>query len=135
MMRAQFQMAQELGETLLRLAQYANDPALTVIAHHALGWTWWWLGALPAARPHLEEGIASYTPDQRLALVFRIGQDPCVGCLVGVAVTLWLQGYPEQALARLHEALTLAHELAHPYSLAYARGWAALVYRLPRDVL
>ena len=29
-------------------------------------------------------------------------------------VTLWLLGYPEQALAALHEALALAHELSHP---------------------
>src|SRR5262249_416222 len=43
--------------------------------------------------------------------------------------------YPEQALARAGEALELAHALVHPYSLAYARGWAALVYWLLRDVL
>jgi predicted ATPase len=135
MVRAQFQTAQELGETLLRLAHHADDSVLTVIAHHALGWTWWWRGALPAVRPHLEAGLARYTPDQRKTLVFRIGQDPGVGCLVGVAVTLWLQGYPEQALARAGEALAWAHALAHPYSLAFARGWAALVYWLPRDVL
>jgi predicted ATPase len=50
-------------------------------------------------------------------------------------VTLWLQGYPDQALARVCEALALAHELSHPYSLAFAGDWAALVYRLLRDVL
>ena len=42
------------------------------------------------------------------------------------ALTLWLLGYPDQALARVHEALALAHELSHPYSLAYARCWAAM---------
>ena len=36
-------------------------------------------------------------------------------------MTLWLLGYPDQALARLHEALALAHALSHPYSLAFAR--------------
>ena len=48
--------------------------------------------------------------------------------------TLWLLGYPAQALARVHEALTLAHELSHPYSLAFARCWAAYVYQFRRDV-
>ena len=86
-----------------------------------LGCTWFCLGALPAARQHLEEGIARYTPDQRRAPVFRMGQDPGVGCRAYAAWTLWLLGYPEQALARLHEALALAHELSHPYSLAFAR--------------
>ena len=32
-----------------------EDPALTVLAHYALGATWFWLGALPAARQHLED--------------------------------------------------------------------------------
>jgi predicted ATPase len=49
-------------------------------------------------------------------------------------VTLWLLGYPEQALARLHEALALAHELPHPHSLALARCWAAYVYQFRGDV-
>ena len=77
--RPQLHTARELGETLLRLAQRAHDPALAVIAHYALGVTWFCLGALPAARQHLEEGIARYTPDQRRAPVFRMGQDPGVG--------------------------------------------------------
>ena len=132
--RPQLHTARELGETLLRLAQRAHDPALAVLAHYALGVTWFWLGALPAARQHLEEGIARYTPDQRRAPVFRMGQDPGVGCRAYAARTLWLLGYPEQALARLHEALALAHELSHPYSLAWARCWAAMVSQFRRDV-
>jgi hypothetical protein len=67
--------ARDLGETLLRLAQHANDPALAVIAHWALGLTWSLLGALPAARQHLEEAIARYTPAQRRALMFRTGRE------------------------------------------------------------
>ena len=80
LVRPQLHTARELGETLLRLAQQAHDPALAVIAHYALGSTWFWLGALPAARQHLEEGIARYTPDQRRAPAFRMGQDPGVAC-------------------------------------------------------
>jgi class 3 adenylate cyclase/predicted ATPase len=132
--RPQFQTARELGETLLRLAQHADDPALSVIAHYALGGTWFYLGALPAAHQHLEECIALYTPDQRRAPVFRIGHDLGVGCRTITAATLWLLGYPEQALARVHEALALAHELSHPYSLAWARCWEAWVSQFRRDV-
>jgi predicted ATPase len=143
--RLQLHTAREIGETLLRLAQRAEDPALAVIAHYALGTTWLFFGALPAARLHLEEAIARYTPDQHRAPVFRMGQDrpaflstadgdPGVGCRIHAALLLWLLGYPEQALARLHEALALAHELPHPYSLAHARCWAAYVYQFRWDV-
>src|SRR5262249_16596759 len=78
--RSQLQRARELGETLLRLAQRADAPALSFIAHYAHGGTWLCLGVLPAARQHLEAGIAHYTPDQRRSLVFRIGQDPGINC-------------------------------------------------------
>jgi predicted ATPase len=132
--RLQLQTARELGETLLLLAQRAYDPTLSVVAHHALGWTWFCFGALPAARQHLEEGIAHYTPDQRTALVFRMGQDPGVACRALDAMTLWLLGYPAQALARLHDALALAHALSHAYSLAFAQWLAAIVYQFCRDV-
>jgi class 3 adenylate cyclase/tetratricopeptide (TPR) repeat protein len=132
--RAQFHTARECGETLLRLAQRAEDPALAVIAHYALGTTRFYLGALPAARLHLEEAIARYTPDQRRALVFRSGYDLGISCRIRAALLLWLLGYPEQALARLHEALALAHELPHPFSLAGARCWAAYVYQFRWDV-
>jgi class 3 adenylate cyclase/predicted ATPase len=133
--RPQLHTARDIGETLLRLAQRAHDPALAVIAHYTLGATWMWLGALPIARQHLKEGIALYTPDQRHTRVFRIGQDPGVACRALAAQTLWLLGYPEQALVCRHEALALAHELSHPYSLAFARVWAAIVSQLRRDIL
>jgi class 3 adenylate cyclase/predicted ATPase len=133
-LRSQLHTARELGETLMRLAQRADDPAVTVIAHYALGIVWLCLGALPTALQHLEAGIARYTPDQRRAPVFRIGGDPGVTSRGFAARTLWLLGYPEQALARLHATLALAHELSHPYSLAYARSSAAIVSQLRRDV-
>jgi predicted ATPase len=132
--RPQFHTAREHGETLLRLAQHAHDPSLAVIAHQALGVTWLWLGALPAARQHLEDAIARYTPAQHHALVFRTGLDPGVACRANAARALWLLGYPEQALACIHEALTLAHELSHPYSVAFAQCFAAIVSQFRRDV-
>ena len=132
--RSQLHTARELGDTLLRLAQRADDPALAVIAHSALGWTWCCLGVLPAARQHLEEGSARYTPDQRYTPAFRMGQEPGVACRANAARVLWLLGYPEQALVHIHEALALAHALAHPYSLAWARCLTAFIYQFRRDV-
>ena len=35
-------------------------------------------------------------------------------------------GYPDQALKRIQEALTLAQELSHPFSLALALFFAAM---------
>src|SRR5437016_3251867 len=57
-----------------------------------------------------------------------------MGCRIGLATTLWLLGYPEQALARLNEAMALAHELSLPYGLGFARAWVAWVFQFLRDV-
>jgi class 3 adenylate cyclase/predicted ATPase len=132
--RLQLHTAREIGDTLLRLAQRAVDPALAVIAHYVLGQTWLVFGALPAARLHLEEAIARSTPDQRRALVFRSGQDLSIRCRISAALLLWVLGYPEQALTRLHEALALTHERAHPHTLASTWCWAAYVYQFCWDV-
>jgi class 3 adenylate cyclase/predicted ATPase len=133
--QSQLHTAQELGEALLSLAQRAHDPALAVIAYNALGFTQSCLGALPAARLHLEEGMARYTPDQCRVPVFRVGQDPGVACRVYAARTLWLLGYPDQALAHIRKALALAHALSHPFSLAWAWCMAAFASQLRHDVL
>jgi predicted ATPase len=133
-LRPALHTARELGETMLRLAQRTDDPTLAVMAHWALGLTWLWLGALPAARQHLEEAIARYTPDQRRVLVFRVGNEPGVPCRLYVAMILWVLGYPTQALARLHEALAWPPELSHPFSLAVGRCLAATASQFRRDV-
>ena len=52
-------------------------------------------------------------------------------CLVYAAWTQWMLGYPDTALARSQEALTLAHQQAHPFSLAYALVFARLSPSIP----
>jgi hypothetical protein len=49
-----------------------------------------------------------------------------VGCCIHAALTLWYLGYPDQGLARSNETVTLAQQVAHPFSLGLA--WAALVW-------
>ncbi len=53
--------------------------------------------------------------------------------LIHTASALWCLGYPEQALRRSHEALTLARELVHPYSLAHALDYAAALHQYRRE--
>jgi predicted ATPase len=67
-------------------------------------------------------------------LVFRWGgADPGVECRSYAAQALWLLGYPDQALQRSRAALTLAQELLHPFSLAYALSQAIVVHQLRRE--
>jgi predicted ATPase len=131
--RAEYQTAHELGEQLLRLAHRAQDPALLVEAHRGLGCILFFLGELPSARAHLEQSIALYDPQQHRSQAFLYGVDPGISGLAYITWALWSLGYPDQALERGHESLTLARELAHPYSLAHALIFAARVHQLRQE--
>ncbi len=125
LMRAEFQTARELGNQLLTLAQNVQNPALLLQAHQALGQTLSPLGELIPARAHLEQSPALHDPQKGSSYVFSI-MPFRVSCLNIEASVLWLLGYPDQALKRSHEALILAQESSHPFSLAMAlilAGW------------
>jgi predicted ATPase len=108
-----------MGEELLALAHRQHDPALLVPAHRMLGETFLWLGELGEARAHLEQGMALYDPQQHRAHGLRYGHDAGTSCLGFLSRVLWNLGYPDQALRRSREALALAQELGHPFSLAF----------------
>jgi predicted ATPase len=133
--RGEIQTGLHLGEQLLGLAERAQDPALLLQAHHALGPTHAFVGDWATARIHLEQAIAYYDPRQHRTHAFLYGgHDPCACCLGFVAKSLWMLGYPEQALQRGQEALVLARELGHPSSLAQAQLLVAILHQFRRDV-
>ena len=126
--------AYELSEQLLRLAQNTQDPVLLLLARYAMGVTLFFLGEFAPARTHLERGLAFYDSALHHSLAFSYGSvDPGVGCLCNTAWALWYLGYPDQALKSSHEALTLAHELSHPFSLAFALDYAAVLHQCRRE--
>jgi predicted ATPase len=132
--RAELQTARELAEQLLRLAQRVQEPAFFLVAHLSLGTTLFFLGELTRARGHLEQSIARYDPQQHRVHAFLYGgHDPGVSCLSYEAWVLWRLGYPDQALKKGQEALTLAQELSHPYSLAFALNFAVYIHQCRRE--
>jgi class 3 adenylate cyclase/predicted ATPase len=131
--RAEWQVARDLGAQLLCLAQSQSDTALLLFAHHAMGFIVFCQGDLALARTHLEQGMSLYDPQQHGSLALLYGLDPGVGNLSFLAITLWILGCPDQALRKGQEALELAHALSHPYSLAFALTWAAILHQVRRD--
>jgi predicted ATPase len=131
--RGDLRSAQELSKQLLALAESSRDPSLLVEAHFCRGYTLFWVGDFAPARDHLEEGIHLYDPQIHRSHVFVYGQDPGVACTFRLTWVLWLLGYPERALATSNQALSLAHDLAHPFSLVLALDSAASLHQLRRE--
>jgi predicted ATPase len=131
--RAELQTAPELGEQLLTLAQQVQDAGMLVAAHRALGTALFFLGTVASAHTHFMQGVALYDPPQHRTSTFLYGEDAGVMCHSYTAWTLWSLGYPDQGLTRSHEAVTLARELAHPFSLDFAFVAAAMFHQFRRE--
>jgi predicted ATPase len=129
----ELQTALELAQQCLSMAQRVQDPVLLAQAHTALGHTLYYLGEFVPSRAHLEQGITLYETQQYRSLAWRSGAFPGVMCLSTLAWASWYHGYPDQALQRIRDGLTLAHELSHPQSLEHALSSAAIVHQLRRE--
>jgi predicted ATPase len=92
------------------------------------------LGEFVSAHEHLEQAMVLYDPQQHRSHAFLYGgHDPGVCCRSIASMILWQLGYPDQAMQRSHEALTLAQELSHAYSQAHALYWSTDLYQLRRE--
>jgi len=123
--------ARELAEQILSLARGQQDQAALLNAHRVMGQTVFWHGEL--ARAYLEQGIALYDPQRHRSIAFHYSQDAGVGLRTFAAHVLWYLGYPDQAVERMQEALTLARELAHPFTLAHALDHAGWLHQYRRE--
>jgi predicted ATPase len=123
--RGELQTAHELAEQLLSMAQGLSDRTLLIVAYGALGRALCTLGELARAHTHLEEGMALSDPQR------KSGYE---GTWIYLSAwTLWVLGYPDQALQRVHQALTLTTALSFPYALAGARFHVAVLHQFRRE--
>jgi len=132
--RAELRTAHALSEQLLPLAQQVQDASMLCAAHRALGTTLLDLGAAADALTHFTQCLALYDSQQHRASAWLYGEDTGVLCHNFAAVALWCLGYPEQGLTQSQQAVTLARQIAHPFSLAFALSFAAVFHQLRREV-
>jgi predicted ATPase len=125
--------AHELAAQLQSLVHRQHASAFLLLAHRALGQVLFYLAELAEARAHVEQGIVLYDLQQHNPHVSGVTTDSGVVCRGFAAWILWYLGYPEQALKRTHEALTLARELSHPFSLSFALEFATVLHQLRRE--
>jgi DNA-binding SARP family transcriptional activator/predicted ATPase len=132
-MRGEWQAARILGEQLVALATIEPACGQPTEAQRALGVVLWHLGEFADAYKHTERGIAAYDRRHHAQYLRLYGQDPGVVCLGYSACALWLLGFPAQAEQRLEQSLALARELGHPFSLARALNFAAMLHKFQRQ--
>ena len=131
--RGEHHRAKELGSEGLALAEKSNEPLLLLLCHWYLGFIDFCFGDHVNALKHLRCALDIYDPDQyHHPLVYLRGSDAGLGTMAYEACCLWCLGYPDQALKRSEEALSMARELGHPFSLADVLCFAGCLFHAMR---
>ena len=126
--------ADELAKQMAALAQRDNDPALELVASRAMGMTTYYFGEFVSARDHSDHGFTLYNIQQHRSLIFVYGQDMGLSCLMWAGCSLWLLGYPDEAMKRSQKGLALAREVAHAFSSVLPLVLATILSLYRRDV-
>ena len=131
--QGQYRMAYTQAEQIIHLAQRQHNPVFLRTGHYRMGQSLFWLGELSAARTHLEQTMALDDPRQHPTTLSMGGMRPINFTRNLAASALWLLGYPEQAIQRSQEALTLAKEWNRLVDVASALNWAAWLHQYRRE--
>lgn len=124
----------ERADRLLEFARSLDDDTLELQAHHCQWATLFDLGEHAACCAHIEEGLSLYEGgDYRSQGVLYGGHDPKVCGLGEKALSLWLQGYPEQALAMCRMSVEHATRLQHRGSISHALDIEIMLHRYRGD--
>jgi len=133
LVRSELNTSRDLAQECLALAQRTNKPAFLMEAHRMADETAFYLGEFTQAREHFEHSLALYDPKTYRSHAAVYGQDPGVALLSHGCCILWHLGYPDQALRRSQEAIALAEAQDHPFSLAFALCYSAMMHQYRRD--
>jgi DNA-binding SARP family transcriptional activator/predicted ATPase len=135
--RAEYQKALELGQEALSLAEEAGDPLLLALGHWQLGFVLFGFGEFTQAHHHLTQVISFYKPKvHHHSFVFLRGADPGVGAFAYDACCLWCLGYLDQANQRSQQALEMARELNHTFTLVDVLSYGGCLFnQLSRDAV
>lgn len=130
---AQHTKAYKLAKGLVSLGERANDPEWLGEAHVSLGTTLYYSGRFRSADLHFKHALALYLPESHQLHPNFHGVDPEVRARSLSALVLWSLGYPDQARTRGQQAIALAQELSHPFSLAHTLCLVAELHQFRRE--
>lgn len=132
--RAELEKSLPLERRILSLAERFQEPEMLVTAHLGIGTTLIFRDQLRPGLAHLEKAIAIYDPRQPHGRRRWLGTNPAVSSRAASSIILWMLGFPKRALERAGDAVTVAQELDHPFSKAYALFHNGLLHLWMREM-
>jgi class 3 adenylate cyclase/predicted ATPase len=130
--RSELSAALAITQEMLAVATRLGRITALTNANRCMGQTLWIMGSFDSARLHFERTLdLAADSDARgnpVSLGGGLGDDRAVA-LAGLARTLWIEGYVDQAVARAKDAVSCARALGmtSAVSLAISMFWQSVV--------
>ena len=118
--------AETIVGDLEELSAQAGDPSLRIEAELAHASTAFWRGHVAEAAEMIARVLESMDDAPRRPATLTV-QHPKVGALSYLSLARWYLGFPEQAERVGREAVDLASTIRHPFSIAFANGFYAVL--------
>jgi predicted ATPase len=125
MTRAEYRDALAFAQRFHQLAARRSDPADQLVADRMIGTVLRYLGDLTNARHHIERMLSGYLDPLHRSHTIRFVWDQRVAGEMILALILWLQGFPDQAMSTAERTIESARARDHAISLCYALSTAA----------
>jgi tetratricopeptide (TPR) repeat protein len=122
-----------MAEEFLSRSKALSDPVLVMVSHRVMGSTLLTVGDFQSSANHFEETIRLSPNKGKQSLYNLYMVEPKAASLLLLSWDLWFLGYPDRSLSRVSEALALAQELGHPYTVAFAHYMTSVVHLLRGD--
>jgi class 3 adenylate cyclase/tetratricopeptide (TPR) repeat protein len=114
------------------LARRIGEPSLLVQAYHFAGVSTFHLGAFQTAHDWLRQSLETGDSHGRYhSEVYGINMG--VFCHAYIGHCDWHLGYLDRALKTAEEALSVAREVSHPFSIALALAYLAMLHQFRRE--
>jgi tetratricopeptide (TPR) repeat protein len=117
--KAELREAEKLGLELLALGEARKDRVIQVDAHKILLNARYKLAKFDEARQHFEQGFSLYNESPWPDVSIEHLDDPGPNLLMFGACTLWVMGYPDRAKRAVADAIVLARDGGHHFTIAY----------------
>jgi predicted ATPase len=117
-----FRVALQVAE---RFRDVATDPTDRLIGERIIGTALHFLGQQSRAREHIEYMLARYAAPANSAHIIRFQNDQIVAARRVLAPILWLQGFADQAMRMVEEAVADAVSINHALTLCNLVGQSA----------
>jgi predicted ATPase/DNA-binding winged helix-turn-helix (wHTH) protein len=114
------------------IAELSDDLTVKALAHAMLGRALQVTGDLAGSRAELDSLMRMFSRSDRGPVLLSL--DPHYHSYIALARTLWLQGYPTQALELTRQGVEASKAMGHPAALALVLAGAASIFLLAGDL-